>query len=91
MYLDYPGYENYGKERKQEISDSSESQEVMRGAGVQPAGRGAGLPLLFSVLPRAAYSDYALPAPLEPPASGSLDVAIKRVFLDACCIKRGRS
>jgi len=27
VYLDYPGYENYGKERKQEISDSVRSRK----------------------------------------------------------------
>ena len=34
MYLDYPGYENYGKERKQEISDSVRSRKkVMEDEG----------------------------------------------------------
>ena len=34
VYLDYPGYENYGKERKREISDSVRSRKkVMEDAG----------------------------------------------------------
>merc|ERR1712196_129498 len=34
VYLDYPGYENYGKERKQEISDSMRSRKkVMEDEG----------------------------------------------------------
>ena len=31
MYLDYPGYENYGKERKREISDSVRSRKESYG------------------------------------------------------------
>ena len=38
VYLDYPGYENYGKERKREISDSVRSRKkVMEDAGYRPA------------------------------------------------------
>ena len=34
VYLDYPGYENYGKERKREISDSMRSRKkVMEDEG----------------------------------------------------------
>ena len=35
VYLDYPGYENYGKERKREISDSMRSRKkVMEDEGI---------------------------------------------------------
>ena len=37
VYLDYPGYENYGKERKQEISDSVRSRKkVLDDEGYSP-------------------------------------------------------
>ena len=47
VYLDYPGYENYGKERKREISDSMRSRKkVMEDEGYI-AGGGADEPLSF--------------------------------------------
>ena len=37
VYLDYPGYENYGKERKREISDSVRSRKVVDAGYIREA------------------------------------------------------
>ena len=37
VYLDYPGYENYGKERKREISDSVRSRKKVENEGYRAA------------------------------------------------------